>query len=55
MIDSYGRVVATVMADRDLESGHHIIPFGTHALPSGVYTLRMDTNAGMQSRRLAIF
>lgn len=55
MIDSYGRVVATVMADRDLESGHHIIPFGTHALPSGVYTLRMETNAGMQSRRLAIF
>lgn len=55
MIDSYGRVVATVMEDRSLESGHHIVPFGTRALPAGVYTLRMDTNSGMQSRRLAIF
>lgn len=54
IIDAYGRIAASLMEHRMLESGHHIIPFATHALPAGVYTLRMETGSGVQTRRLAI-
>jgi hypothetical protein len=53
MTDSYGRTVASLL-DARLPSGHHIIPFSTQSLPSGIYTLRMETGGGVQSRRLAI-
>ena len=53
IIDTYGRVAASLMEHRELESGHHIIPFATHSLPPGVYTLRMETRSGVQTRRLA--
>lgn len=54
IIDAFGRVAVSLMENRALESGHHIIPFATHSLPAGVYTLRMETSNGVQTRRLAI-
>ncbi|MBE0643731.1 MAG: T9SS type A sorting domain-containing protein [Bacteroidetes bacterium] len=54
MVDSYGRNVATLINNANLEAGHHIIPFSTSSLPSGVYTLRLETSAGVQLQRLAI-
>lgn len=54
MTDSYGRVVTSLLDGQVLPSGHHIVPFSTERLPAGVYTLRMETSCGVQSRRLAI-
>jgi hypothetical protein len=54
MIDRYGRTVASIVNDVSLASGHHLIPFNTRDLPSGIYTLRMESAGGVQSRRLAI-
>ncbi|MBR9974517.1 MAG: hypothetical protein KFF77_02970 [Bacteroidetes bacterium] len=54
MTDSYGRTVASLL-DEHLPSGHHIIPFNTQSLPTGIYNLRMESGNSAQSRRLAIF
>lgn len=54
MVDCYGRSVATLVDEREMESGHHIIPFNTAALPSGIYSLQIETSVGMRSQRVAV-
>ena len=53
MIDSYGRTVTSLLNEQ-LPSGHHIVPFSTSSLPAGVYTLRLESDGGVQTRRLAV-
>jgi hypothetical protein len=54
MVDCYARKVATLVNNVELDAGHHLIPFSTTALPSGIYTLTIETSAGVQSQRVAV-
>lgn len=54
MVDCYGRKAATLASEIEMEAGHHIIPFSTAALPSGVYTLQIETAVGSRSQRIAV-
>lgn len=54
MIDAFSRKVITLIDTRHLDSGHHIVPFDTEKLSAGLYTLRMETDAGIQTKRLAL-
>lgn len=54
IIDAFGRVVETLVDNKQFDSGHHIVPFDTEAMPAGLYTLRMQARTEVESRRLAL-
>ena len=51
--DALGRQVA-VLADRAFPSGAHRVPWEARALPSGVYFVRLHTDAGVLTRSLTL-
>ena len=47
LLDRFGSIVRTILADSPMEEGHHVIPFGTGALVPGIYTVRIHTADGI--------
>lgn len=43
LVDRYGNAVRTILDHKPMAEGHHVIPFGTGQLASGMYILRIDT------------
>jgi hypothetical protein len=44
--DVYGRPLLGLSKDRVLDAGFHVVPFGSVALPAGVYSVRLETTEG---------
>lgn len=51
--DVSGRLVATVL-DRTMEAGPHVVRFDASGLASGVYFYRLETNAGVETKKMVL-
>ena len=51
--DALGREVA-VLADGAVTAGRHVAAFDGSGLASGVYVVRLETGAGVETRRLTL-
>ena len=54
MFDAFGRNVAKLVDKAELSEGHHLIPFSTAALTSGVYSLQIETPSGVRTERISV-
>jgi aminopeptidase N len=53
IFDSLGREVR-LLAEREWHAGRHSVPFSIAGLPSGTYTLRLRSHAGVSLQRLVV-
>jgi hypothetical protein len=44
--DVFGREVRTVAQEKHMNTGYHVLPFGSAALPAGTYSVRLETTDG---------
>jgi len=51
--DVSGRLVATVLS-KEMTQGEHTVRFDASGLVSGVYFYRMETSAGIQTKKMVL-
>lgn len=49
LIDRFGTPLRVLLDNTRMDAGHHIIPFGTAQLPSGLYFIRITTVRGSEN------